>query len=170
MNVDLFYNETEGAFKDLKKLSHFHKRVEKSIIDDLRNCIIHEINQGKTVHIFAHSCGGLIACNALEKIPEEYKVKTFVTTFGSAKYIPKIKGLENIQNFISKRDLIAISSNIWHAAINFNHPSLKNLAHGDVPVTYLDPHSYSVFKEHSFMGQTYQTALKKVCENFYELP
>jgi len=170
MNVDLFYNETEGAFKDLRKLSHFHKRVEKSIVDDLRKCIIHEISQGKTVHIFAHSCGGLIASNALEKIPEEYKDKTFVTTFGSAKYIPKIKDLGNIQNFISKRDLIAISSNVWHAAINFNHPSLKNLAHGDVPVTYLDPHCYSVVKEHSFMGQTYQTALKKVCENFYKLP
>lgn len=165
--VNLFYNERINLGDGLVNVHKNHMRIFTTCAQDFRNYLALEVMSGKDVFVFSHSLGGAITNVALQNMDPHHKEHIHVTTFGSAQLVPK-RGLMESQNYVSKGDLIAKGSQGFHVGYNF-----LEKAHGgllptgqkeDVPITYLKPHRwFAPFVEHSFMGETYQGALKKSC-------
>lgn len=171
-NVDLFYNSTHGTLYDLNKVAKLHERKHVDLVTELKHCLIHEITYGKEVVVFAHSAGGAILNNTYELLPEAYQKKVHMISFGSAKFFPQ-KHDSQIMNYVSSRDAISIMSNLWNYASSYHHPFAKKTLQHKLCVSYLKPNSYSILKEHSFLGKTYQDALRSSCYNLkekFELP
>ena len=157
-NVSLFYNPSKQLLIDLHEISRLHRKKQSELVETLKNCLMHEISLGKQVMIFAHSGGGLVAFNTYEQLSKEIREKIHMITFGAAKYVPQ-KGSNILENYVSSKDLVATTSNIWHHYLN-DHPSAYSEANR-YTIIYLQPQSNSVLKEHSFLGKTYQNALQR---------
>lgn len=162
-NVNYFYNKTNGFKEDLKNVGNNHLRRPSHDVSALKYHLATQINKGKEIFLFGHSGGGGIMFNLLEQLPQSYRDKINVVTFGSAKYIPKEFG-KTVVNYSSKRDWVSIGSNLWNLGLNYKE--YRNaVSNPSIEVTWLKPQRWSsILKEHSFMGTTYQKALGTRCD------
>jgi len=164
--VNHFYNPSHGFFVDVLKVYRLLDHSNTRVIEEFRATLFKHLNAGREIFIFAHSCGGLVAYNALETLHPSHREKISIFTFGSAKFIPRDFAKEAV-NYISKWDLIAKTSN----------GGARLLANGVERRKYHDPSMYDIrwlnsrslnpLKEHSFMGETYQQALESSARTIY---
>lgn len=160
--VNLFYNQTNGVASDVLAVRRHHKNAPLSITRELSLYLRRQVSSGRDVYLFAHSAGGVISHNALQKLPESYREHVHVITFGAAKYIPE-SFAKSVQNYVSGWDLVAVLSNEWHASLNNRKSAYSVVQNDKIPISWLQPHVHKTMKEHAFMGRTYQEALRDTC-------
>ena len=90
--TDLIYNSTLGLHRDLKKQSYINKGYLVPAAKLLKGHILNyfkDADPNKILHINAHSQGGSILNSILSEIPEKYRERMVIDTYGTAGYIDK---------------------------------------------------------------------------------
>ena len=150
------HNSSHGLVGDLLDFGYEKMRGQTNIVTLAYKQLKKALDAGNHVVIVAHSEENVIARNAYMLLTPEERKKVEVHGLAVTE-IHNDTILNGAQNYISKNDWVAIMGN----PIKCIKASKEEASH----VQFLEPHSRSILKEHSFMGETNQKALKKSCDD-----
>ena len=150
------HNSSHGFLGDVIDFGYEKMGGQTNIVNLAYKQLKKALDAGKHVVIVAHSEGNVIARNAYMLLTPEERKKVEVHGLAVTE-IHSRKELGDARNYISKNDWVAIMANPGNC--------IKAAIEGSSHVQFLEPHSRSILKEHSFMGETNQKALKKSCDD-----
>jgi RHS repeat-associated protein len=114
------------------------------------------LKNSETVIAYAHSQGAIIVKSALQNLSPQERSRIHVRTFGAGTIIEP-QGLKSAMNYVSDRDPVPFSADIigMISALIYGHNHVCVLRSDcTLPI------------DHSFAGNTYQTALENTSKHF----